>query len=125
MIEVYNNYEIIIKIITLFFFISFFIYLKWNSKHINKDKSYYNLVWYYTCNYMSMVYIFASPFTFLLLHQNITFDMFVWFLSSIYLVSLCIGLLLLGLFTKDKVFTFNSRDARYERDERKRYGTER
>lgn len=125
MIEVYNNYEIIVKILTLSFFIAFFIYLKYISKNINPSKSYYNLIWFYTCNYMSMVYIFASPFTFLLLHQNITFEMFVWFLASIYLVSLVIGLLLLGLFTKHKVFTFNSRDARYERDERKRYGTER
>lgn len=116
------NIELVLKIFILSLLLVFALFMRWNCKNIDPQTSQYNLVLYLISRYMSMVYIFASPFTFLLLNHTISFEFFVWFLASMYLAFGVLGFLLLGLFTKDKVLSYITRDNKIKRQERKKYG---
>lgn len=113
--------ELITKIIILFVFLLFFLYLKYNSKNIDKDRSFYNYLYWVFSNYITMVYIFISPFTFLLLNSNISFEMFIWFVVSIYMIFGVMGLFLLSLFAKDSIVGYISKENSMDRRERKKY----
>jgi hypothetical protein len=117
-----ENIELTIKIIILFILLLFFLYLKWYAKKIQYEQGTYNYLLFIFCNYMSMVYIFISPFSFLLLYHNITFEAFVLFLVSIYLIFGLPGLILLGLFAKDKILSYVSKDKKMQRREKQKYG---
>jgi len=118
------NIELILKIIILFIMLSFFIFLNWNSKNIDKDKNNYNYIYFIISNYMSKVYIFSSPFSFLLLYHTISFELFVWYLASIYLVFGTPTLIMLGLYAKDKILSYISKENQMQRTERKKYGNQ-
>lgn len=111
-----------IKLFILLAILIFCLYLKWNSKYIDIEQNQYNYLFWMVSKYMTMTYILSFPFFLLLLNTNITFEFFVYILSSIYLLGMVIGLLLLGLFTRIKLFTWVSRDAKMKRMEARKYG---
>lgn len=114
------NHDFQLKTFVLFFLAAFFIWLKWNSKNIDKNKSQFNLMFWIMSYYMSVVYIATIPFTFLFLRLD--FELFVWFLAGIYLLMFPLFFIMLSLFAKDKVLSFISQESRDKRAERRAYG---
>lgn len=115
-----SNQEFWMKFFILISLAIFFLYLKWNSSNIDKNKNQFNLMFWIISYYMSVVYIVTIPFTFLFLRLD--FELFIWFLSGIYLLMFPLFFIMLSLFAKDKVLSFISQENKDKRAERRDYG---
>lgn len=95
--------------------------LWYKSKDIDRTKSYYHLFSFLIFRYMTLVYLVSTPFLFLLLHYSISFEIFVYFIASTYLIGFVLGFGLLLLYAKQKITSFVSKENNDVYRERKKY----
>lgn len=113
--------DFFLRLISLLFLLALFIFLWYKSKDIDYNLSYYHLLLYFVCRYITLVFVFASPFLFLLTSSNISFEIYVYFLAVIYLIGFVLGFGLLMLYSKNKIFYFFNKEAYSNYREKKKY----
>jgi hypothetical protein len=112
---------LMVKFIILTLILIYFIYMWLNSDKIDENAGYYEQLLKNSNKYMAFVYILVAPFTYLLLYYKIDFEMFIYYISAVYLVGFVIGFGLVALWTKRKLLEFVSKEAKMRRSEKRKY----
>lgn len=110
-----------VRLASLLFLLLLLGLLWYKSKDIDRTKSYYHLFSFLIFRYMTLVYLVSTPFLFLLLHYSISFEIFVYFIASTYLIGFLLGFGLLLLYAKQKITSFVSKENNDVYRERKKY----
>lgn len=115
------NNEYNVKLVILLTLLVFGIYLWWTSNKIDTKDSYYKLFLYLVCRYMPIIYVVVFPFISTTLLYRISFEMFIYLVTTIYLISFALGFGLLSLYSKEKVTQFVNKENKYVSREDKKY----